>query len=91
MLGEDDIDVFYNTEEFGQVAVWQGQNIGVIFDKTYAEQYGMASNNPVLRAPAASFVGIARNQPVLVDATNYLVQGYKPDGRGEIITELVKA
>ena len=91
MLGIDDIDVFYSAAEFGQIAIWQGKSINVIFDKTYAEAYGMASNNPVLRAPAASFVGIMRNQAVLVDSTNYLVQSYKPDGRGEIIIELVKA
>lgn len=91
MLGEDDIDAFYSINEFAQVAVWQGQSINVIFDKLYAEQLGMASNNPMIRASAAKFSGIARNQPVLVDATNYLVQAYKPDGRGEIMIELVKA
>lgn len=91
MLGVDDIALFYDRDAFGQVAIWETNIIDVIFDKTYAEQFGMASNNPVLRAPAASFVGIARSQPIFVDSTNYLVQGFKPDGRGEIIIELVKA
>jgi hypothetical protein len=90
MFDDESMAAFYDPAAFGQVAVWQGQNINVLFDKNYAEQYGMASNNPVLRALESSFIGVVRGQVIFVNNTNYQVQGIKPDGRGEIMIELVK-
>jgi hypothetical protein len=90
MFDDESMAAFYDPDAFGQVAVWDSKNINVLFDKTYAEQFGMASNNPVLRALESSFIGVARGQAIFVNNTNYQVQGFKPDGRGEIIIELVK-
>jgi hypothetical protein len=83
--------VFFNEDHFAQPAVWQDQTINVIFDKNYTEQFGIANNNPVMRAPEASFAGIAREQAVVVNGTNYKVQSFEPDGRGLILIQLVLA
>lgn len=91
MFYDDDSDVFFNASEFAQPAIWQGQTINVIFDKNYTEQFGIANNNPTIRAPEASFVGIAREQVILVDGRSYKVQSYEPDGRGLILIQLVIA
>jgi hypothetical protein len=80
--------VFFNAAHFATPAVWQGNTIDVIFDKNYNEQFGIGNNNPIIRAPAASFSGIARDQTVLVNSTTYKVQSFEPDGRGLLLIQL---
>lgn len=86
---KENLGAFFN--EFAVAAIWQGNSVPVIFDKAYAEQYGMAGNNPIITAPESSFTGIARNQTILVNSTNYTVQSYEPDGTGLILIQLQKA
>lgn len=86
---KEDLSAFFN--EFAVAAVWQSKTVQVIFDKAYAEQFGMAGNNPIINAPESDFAGIARNQTVLVNSTNYTVQSHEPDGTGLILIQLQKA
>ena len=86
---KEDLSAFFN--EFAVPAVWQGNTVQVIFDKAYAEQFGMAGNNPVINAPESAFVGIARGQALVVNSTNYTVQSFEPDGTGLILIQLQKA
>lgn len=86
-FAQDDA-VFFNAAHFAIPAVWQGQVVDVLFDKAYSEQFGMANNNPVMRAPEASFAGIARGQAVVVNGSDYKVQSFEPDGRGLMLIQL---
>lgn len=86
---KENLDAFFN--EFAIAAIWQGNSVKVIFDKAYAEQFGLAGNNPVINAPESAFVGIARSQAIVVNSTNYTVQSFEPDGTGLILIQLQKA
>jgi hypothetical protein len=83
-------DDFFNNSEFAVTAVYAGNNVQVIFDKAYIENYGLAGVNTFITVPAASVPGIANGQSIVVESLNYVVRNVLPDGTGILQVELEK-
>lgn len=83
-------DDFFSDSEFAVTAVYAGNNVQVIFDKAYIENYGIAGVNTFITVPAASVPGIANGQSILVESLNYIVRNVLPDGTGILQVELEK-
>lgn len=61
-----------------------------IFDKAYAEAFGMiAGNDPVFRC--LSSVGMARGDTLVISGTTYTVTEIQPDGTGIDLCKLEAA
>lgn len=88
---DEDLSLFFSANEHAVDAVWQSRTVQVIFIKPYTEQIGMASSNPMARAPQAVFAGVAKGQNILIDSVNYKIQSFEPDGTGLIVLQLAKA
>ena len=76
----EDADPFF--ADFG-VAVTRNGSGSVIglFDKAYAEAFGMiAGNDPIFRCPTS--IGMARGDTLLIGSTTYTVTEIQPDGTG---------
>jgi hypothetical protein len=83
-------DDFFSDSEFAVTAVYAGNNVQVIFDKAYIENYGLAGVNTFITVPAASVPGIANGQSIIVESLNYIVRNVLPDGTGILQVELEK-
>jgi hypothetical protein len=83
-------DDFFSDSEFAVTAVYAGNNVQVIFDKAYIENYGLAGVNTFITVPAASVPGIANGQSIVVETLNYVVRNVLPDGTGILQVELEK-
>ena len=61
-----------------------------VFDKTYAEAFGMiGGNDPVFRCLTS--VGMARGNTLLIDGVTYTVTHIEPDGTGIDLCRLESA
>lgn len=88
----EDISDFFDSDEFAIVAIYLGtQSINVIYDHAYTEQFGIAGNNPFITVNALDFVGVAKGQSITLEAVNYTIKTFEPDGTGILRLELQKA
>jgi hypothetical protein len=83
-------DDFFSNSEFAVTAVYAGNNVQVIFDKAYIENYGLAGVNTFITVPAASVPGITNGNSIVVESLNYVVRNVLPDGTGILQVELEK-
>lgn len=89
---EDDLTVFFASDDFAEASdtvTWKGSSVMAIFDDEDIEVptgEGVASivHQPMLTAASADFSGIAENDAVVVNGTNYTVSTWKVDGTGVI-------
>lgn len=92
MAMTEDISDFFDDNEFSVVALWKGTtSVNVIYDHQYTEQFGAAGSNPFITANASDFIGVAKGQALVIEATNYKVKTFEPDGTGLLRIELLKA
>ena len=83
---------FFNSDEFAVSALYNGSvSVNVIFDYAYVDQYGTASNNPLITANAADFSAATIGQSLVVNGINYKIQSLEPDGTGIVRIELTRA
>ena len=83
-------DDFFSNSEFAVTAVYAGNNVQVIFDKAYLENYGLSGVNTFITVPAVNVPGIANGQSIVVESANYIVRNVLPDGTGILQVELEK-
>lgn len=90
----EDIDAFFDVDEFASAATWGGSAVPVpvIFDRDYAEPFaGLAEDaQPSALAPAARMPGVKHGDTLVVDGITYRVRGVEPDGTGVVRLRLEK-
>lgn len=90
---QNDLSVFFNSSEFGEeqgTVLWNGVEIpGAIFDNedievSLGEGVGEIIRQPIIMAPSSDFQGVARNDPIRVGQSLFIVKNFKDDGTGVI-------
>lgn len=66
------------------VAVVDGREVAVLFDKPYADPFGgqIDAAAPVLQGDSAALAGVQRDSTITVDGQAYRVMTAQPDGTG---------
>lgn len=92
MAMTENLEVFFNTNEFAITALYNGAtSVNVIYDHEYTEQFGAAGTNPFITANAADFASAAKGQAIVLDSTSYTIKTIERDGTGLVRLELTKA
>ena len=90
MAFDEDLSVFFDTDEFADAVTYNGAPLVGIFDAAYFEASGIQGNQPVFICPTAS-VPAARHGDILVrSGVTYKVVGVEPDGTGITLLRLEK-
>lgn len=92
MAFKESLTDFFNNSEFSKTALWNGQEIQVIFDNSYAQALGMAGSNPIITVIATDLAGAVSGDSIVIDAVTYTFSTVpEQDGTGLVRVELEKA
>jgi len=83
----DDLNVFFDADEFGIEAVIGEATIEGILDDEYIEDLDIAGTRPVLICRTSDVAAVAQGASVTIGTVSYKVVVARPDGTG--VTRLV--
>jgi len=87
--------VFFDINDFGEVAVINGANINGIFDNDYSEFLDIAGTTPTFNCASLDLTAItptvARGTTAIISGTSYTIENIKNDNTGLTILELTEA
>lgn len=63
----------------------------VLFDRSYYDALGVASNQPRARVRDTDFSGVAAGQTLAIAGVTYTIVGLEPDGQGTTVLRLEAA
>ena len=87
MAFTEDTSVFF--VDFGEACAVNGVACVGIFDKAYAEQFGIVSGNvPILRIKDGALGSAVEGSTVVICSTTYSITGIEPDGTGMTVLRL---
>lgn len=92
MAMTEDLSVFFDQDDHAVAAVLDGTAISVIFENQYVEAFdGIATRQPVITAPSASFSAADTTSRLTVAGSTYRVRSVQPDGTGisRVLLELL--
>lgn len=78
----EDLSVFFSADEFATTATIGTEAVAGIFDRAYADPFGIASTMPTLTLPAARAAATVQGDAITIDGTAYRVRSVEPDGTG---------
>lgn len=81
----EDFTVFFNVEEHGTTASYDGTDIVGVFDREYADVLGMEASAPTFTCAASDVPGVAHNDTLTIDGDVYTVRSVQPDGTGVVV------
>lgn len=81
----DDLTVYYDTDDFAIAATYNAAAVNGIFNHAYVEVEGVEGERPVFECAEADVAGIAHGETFTVNATTYTVVGVQPDGTGVVL------
>jgi len=85
----EDLSVFFDPADFGDVATFAFGNVNGIFDKAYADPLGVEGHAPVFVCAESDLHNVVAGTPVTIRATSYKVAGPpQPDGTGIVLLKL---
>ncbi len=94
---ENSVDraVFFDSDDFGVVAVINSTNISGIFDNGYSEFLDVAGTTPTFTCESSDLTAItptiSRGTTAIISGTNYTIENIKNDNTGVTILELTEA
>lgn len=68
-----------------------GQQVSVIFEASYREEFGMSGTGPVARVLDTDAPSVAQGDSVEIGSANYTVVAVEPDGTGATVLRLQEA
>jgi hypothetical protein len=80
----EDLDDFFDEEEFANEAQWSGTTVLGIFDTEYAEIMGVEGIRPVFLCRASLVASAAHGDAITIAGITYHIVGKHPDGTGLI-------
>jgi hypothetical protein len=87
---DDDLDTFFDVDEFGIAATWSGGGtVNVIHDRDYLRQFGVIdSSDPAAIARRSAMSTAAQGQTLVIGGTSFTITGVEPDGTGIVVLRL---
>ncbi len=78
----EDFGDFFDDEEFGIAATFQGNDVVGIFEESFIVVHGVEGLHPVFTVPMASVSGITHGDAITIADKSYKVVGVQKDGTG---------
>ena len=92
MIGDTDLDVFFETADFAEVAMSGATPINGIFDNAYASGFDVAGNAPTFLCKSSAATGLTPGTSTLtIRSSSWLVLGVEADGTGLSVVRLQEA
>lgn len=90
-LLEDDIDVFFSLGELAVPAVFNGEDIAVIYREDFINVesgiVGVDNNSPLALAKITDVIGIKQGDPIEIDGDFFVISAVRP-ARSELYVRL---
>jgi len=83
----DDLDAFFDVDEFAVEATVAGASVYGLFDRPHAETIEVSGYSPALYCKTSDVNAVVEGTEVTVDGTDYTVVGIELDGTG--VTKLI--
>ena len=82
MAFAEDFTDFFDVDEFGVVATFDGNDVTGIFDNEYVEVEGIESKKPVFLCSTSDVTTYNRGAVVVINSVNYSLITKEQDGTG---------
>lgn len=89
---EEDLSVFFNTQEFADEAMLDGVDVAGIFDKAFVSSsggMGMTVSRPAFILPASSVPADTSGSMLVIGSDSYAIAGIDPDASDDKIIVLL--
>jgi hypothetical protein len=83
----DDLDAFFDVDEFAVTAAVAGVSVYGLFDRPHAEDIEVSGYSPALYCKTSDVSAAVEGDAVTVNGTDYTVIGIEDDGTG--VTKLI--
>lgn len=92
MAFDEDLDVFFDTDDFAVAATLNGAAAGaVIFDRGYLEQVGIAGTQPVALAKASDYSAADVGKTLVIAGKGaFTIRGFEPQDDGGTVLLTLK-
>ena len=85
----EDLDTFFETSDFAEVALNGATPINGIFDNSYASSFDVAGSAPTFTCKSSDATGLSPGTSTLtIRSSSYLVIGVEADGTGVTVVRL---
>jgi len=89
MIGDADLDTFFETSDFAETALFGSTPIAGIFDNAFAAALDIAGSGPVFTCKSSDATGLNPGTSTLtIRSSSYLVIGVEADGTGVSLVRL---
>lgn len=82
MAFQEDLSVFFDTDEFADAVTYNGATLVGIFRDPYFEAEGMQGSQPMFTYPTVGVLAPRHGDMLVRNGTTYKVVGVMPDGTG---------
>jgi len=83
---QENIAVFFNTDDFATIAIYKNNRISGIFSEGYIEIKNIASCRPLFTCALTDVKEAILQDSLTINQTDYQIIAAKPDGTHSIIT-----
>jgi len=91
-LPDNDLGVFFDTDEFALSVTVKATAVTAIFDHEYVAVENIEGERPVLTCRTSDLpAGLVNGDPVVVEGVDYTVASIHPDGTGVTLLVLREA
>lgn len=92
MIGEADLDTFFETADFAETALFGATPIAGIFDNVYSSALDVAGSAPTFTCKSSDASGLNPGTSTLtIRSSSWLVVGVEADGTGVSVVRLQEA
>jgi len=86
MAFNEDLDVFFNVDDFAVEATYDASPVNVIFDRAYLQTLGIvAGTDPQCLAKASDIPSDAVGETIVISGTTYTIRSREPQDDGAIV------